>query len=113
VLARYPFIANGLHRIAGADFLHLNVHPRHLAIHRLMNVEATVITEVMRALRQRGVLALPMHDGLIVPLSAAEQARDLLLDAGERIAKVTLRLTIDRGGADCVPAREEVGALAG
>jgi hypothetical protein len=66
--------------------------------------EATIITTIMRALRQSGVLALPMHDGLIVPVSAAIVAQDLMRDAGERIAKVRLRLTVDRAAQRPEPA---------
>ncbi len=103
VLARYPFFRHKLLDIALAQMIE-GIHPSKLAIHRCEWLESAVITEVMRTLRADGVLALPMHDGIIVPVSAAERAKALLLDAGERIAKVQLRVTVD--------VAPEVGATA-
>jgi hypothetical protein len=108
ILERYAFLRNGLWRIA-ADFGHLDVHPAKLAIHRLTATEAAIITDVMHQLRQHHVLALPMHDGIIVPASAAAIAHDLLLDAGRRIGKVDLRLTVD-GPAVQAAATSEAAA---
>jgi hypothetical protein len=42
-----------------------------------------------------GILSLPMHDGLIVPVSALEAAKTAILAAGEAIAGVRLRITVD------------------
>jgi hypothetical protein len=39
----------------------------------LMGLEAAALTLAMRGLRGRGVLALPVHDALIVPVSAAAE----------------------------------------
>jgi hypothetical protein len=47
-----------------------------------------------------------IHDGIIVPASAADQTKALLLDAGDRIAEVRLRVTVD-----VAPHRELADAM--
>lgn len=50
--------------------------PAHrLVPHYLAAREAEAMTLAMRSLRQHGILALPVHDSLIVPASAEAQAR--------------------------------------
>jgi len=93
VQARYPFLAEPWR--AAEAFRHI-ADPRRVLIHRLMGVESDVILETVQALRAEGVLGLPMHDGLIVPASAEAMTCDLLRAAGERVAGVGLRLTVDR-----------------
>jgi hypothetical protein len=68
--------------------------------HRLMFVEARIISRVMQELREEGILSLPMHDGLIVPRSAVPFARNALLRVGRRIGKVGLRLKVSRHGQE-------------
>ncbi|MDO9713452.1 hypothetical protein [Paracraurococcus lichenis] len=92
-IARYPFLATVAE--VAAEFSHIALANRVLP-HLLMGIEAEVIMEVVQALRFKTVLALPMHDGLIVPASIEVEARRLLIEAGERIAGVTLRLDVDR-----------------
>jgi hypothetical protein len=99
-LARYPFLADAwrvaedfLHRVA--ESLH-HAHPRRVLIHMLMGVESDVILDALQALRAEGVLGLPMHDGIIVPVSAEARACELLRLAAEREVGVELRLKVDR-----------------
>jgi hypothetical protein len=57
--------------------------------------------EYLRA--ARGVLALPMHDGLLVPLSGARHVGGGLDGAFATLAKVRVRWTIkgpDAAGSD-------------
>jgi hypothetical protein len=75
------------------------ITPKRLLPHRLMGIEASVITRAMRELRERlGVLSLPVHDGLIVPVGAAEVVRGMLVEAFRREAGVTVEVTIDEPG---------------
>jgi hypothetical protein len=79
VMARYPFLRTPCMALPpqtdGAD-------PKLVLHHRMTNVEATILGEVMRRLRQRETLSLPMHDGLIVPQSAVPLAQEALWTAG-------------------------------
>jgi hypothetical protein len=60
-----------------------------------MAIEAQALTGAMDYLRAaRGVLALPMHDGLIVPLSGAGHVGGGLDGAFATLAKVRVRWTI-------------------
>jgi hypothetical protein len=60
VCERYPFLR----------LMHIGT-PERLLTHRLMAIEAQALTGAMGYLKGRGVMALPMHDGLIVPGSGA------------------------------------------
>jgi len=60
---------------------------RRVLPHYLMGVEAVAMTDAMRVLREgSGVLALPVHDSLVVPAGAVQAARDALRGAFERAA---------------------------
>ncbi len=69
----YPFLSAPAAAVltqAGLDALsHLGA-PQRLLTHRLMAIEATAISDAIVALRSKGVLALPIHDSLLVPLAA-------------------------------------------
>ncbi|WP_431285465.1 hypothetical protein ACQW02_11945 [Humitalea sp. 24SJ18S-53] len=70
---------------------------RLLVLH-LMWLEAEARTDAMRELREaHGVLALPVHDSLIVPRSAEAIARSVMVDAFERLARFTPVLAVKRG----------------
>ena len=60
-----------------------------------MGLESDIVLQAIEALRAEAVLALPMHDGLIVPASAEARACELLRAAGERVAGVELRLKVE------------------
>jgi hypothetical protein len=61
-----------------------------------MGIEASAITRAMRELRERlGLLSLPVHDSLIVPVRAAEVVRGVLVEAFRREAGVTVQVTVD------------------
>jgi hypothetical protein len=77
ILARYPFLSD-LVWCLPRDLRTISPKPSEVVPHFLMGVEASALTNSMRALREQGVLALPMHDGLIVPRAAQEAARKTL-----------------------------------
>lgn len=82
ICGRYPFLRNPAEAVAEAAGLNRLAHigpPARLLTHRLMAIEAKALTAAMGALRARGVLALPMHDGLIVPRSSAGMAEGYLV----------------------------------
>ena len=91
VLARHPFLAKPwrvAESLAGLG------DPRRLLPHHLMGVEARALTDAMTALRGQGMLALPMHDGLIVPASAQGAAREALAAGYLRAAGVRVAVTV-------------------
>jgi hypothetical protein len=95
---RYPFMRKPADAVcvqAGLDKLTHIAKPAKLLTHRLMAIEAEVIGGAMRYLRTDGVLALPIHDSLIVPRSGVGHAKDGLIGAFATLAKVRVRLTVD------------------
>jgi hypothetical protein len=93
VVACYPMLAEPWRLAVG--FSHL-APPQRAVIHLLMGIEGDVVMDALVALQAQRILCLPMHDGLIVPASAETMACGLLVDAGERIAGLVLRLDVDR-----------------
>jgi hypothetical protein len=53
-----------------------------------MAIEAAALTGAMSVLRSRGILALPMHDGLLVPVTGAGYVGGALDSAYSYFAKV-------------------------
>jgi hypothetical protein len=95
---RYPFMtkpAVAVVRAAGLDRDAQLGKPQKLLIHRLMGIEADALTDAMKALMfgagSSQTLALPMHDGLIVPSSQADATSKCLVDAFQRFASVAVR----------------------
>ena len=75
--------------------------PASLLTHRLMAIEAAALTGAMSVLRSRGILALPMHDGLLVPASGTGHVGSALVSSYSCFAKVrvTWKVTPARGTA--------------
>ena len=80
--------AAGLHHLAALST------PRTLLTHRLMNIEAEAITLAMQTLRGQGVLAMPVHDSLIVPRDAEPVAMQALQDGFQRAAGIVPRVKV-------------------
>jgi hypothetical protein len=80
ILARYPFLSD-LAWCVPDDLRHACLGATSLPSFFLMGVEAEALTVAKRTLREQGVLALSMHDGLIVATDSQEAAR-ASLEAG-------------------------------
>jgi hypothetical protein len=81
---------------------------RALVTHRLMSVEAEALTAAMMSLAERGILALPMHDGLIVKGSAIDAAREAMAGAFQSVAVVQPPLSVEgpaQGGCTASKSR--------
>jgi hypothetical protein len=107
VCERYPFLrrpAQAVAEAAGLSGLSHIGRPGTLLTHRLMAIEAAALTEAMMVLRSRGILALPMHDGLLVPVSGKGHVGSALDSAYSCFAKVRIRwkVTPAPGVAPCV-----------
>ena len=92
VLGRYPFLSEPADAIRTNEAL---PQRRKLLPLRLMFIEASIISQTMEDLAAQGILALPMHDGLIVAASAEEAAHEAIMRAGKELAGVNLRLKAD------------------
>ncbi len=99
VCGRYPFLRQPARTVANAAGLDRLGHlgkPEKLLTHRLMAIEAEALTGAMRYLRTvRGVLSLPLHDGLLVPLSGAGHVGAALESAFSRFAGVRVRWRVE------------------
>ena len=62
--------------------------------HRLMNTESRILIEALRLLAKQGVVALPLHDCVMVKMSKAPTAGEAMLDAAESITGHRLPVTI-------------------
>lgn len=95
---RYPFLAQPAQAVSAAAGLDRLKHigpPEKLLTHRLMAIEASALTGAMGYLRGRGVLALPVHDSLIVPRSATRLVGGALDGAFNYFAKVRIKWTLE------------------
>lgn len=98
---RYAFLMGPAEAVVGPAGLHEflgSATPDVLLPHRLMAIEAQGITLAMQHLRSRGILAMPVHDSLIVPASAAD-ATTRALHAAFATLKITVRTKLSGGGA--------------
>jgi hypothetical protein len=69
--------------------------PAERLTHRLMTMVARALTGAITILwRTSSVLALPIHDGLLVRSSSAEETQRHLCDAYEWTAGVRIRCTV-------------------
>ena len=75
VLAHHPGLVDPSLVVPADLAKRLEVPIRRLVNPYLTAIEADAITRAMCALRQIGVLSLPVHDSLIVPVSAEQDAR--------------------------------------
>ena len=51
--------------------------------HRLMNTESRILIEALRLLAKQGIVALPLHDCVMVKMSKAPSAGEAMLNAAE------------------------------
>ena len=94
VLERHPMLA-GLPGRFGFLRNRYGVDLRRVLSLYLMGREASVITAAMLSLKAQGVLALPVHDSLVVPHRAVEAANHALTAAFREQLRVMpgLRMT--------------------
>jgi hypothetical protein len=92
VIARFPFLAEPWRAVVTLAPMG---HPRAILTHRLMAIEAAALTSAMRELREAGILALPVHDALLVPVSAVAPARDALTKSYQDHAGITPVVTVN------------------
>lgn len=60
----------------------------------LMHFESCIIVEVLRTLISQGIVALPMHDGMMVPTSAVYVAETAMLQIAERYCGIHIPVAI-------------------
>jgi hypothetical protein len=65
---------------------------KRLFVHRLMAIEASALSYAMLQLVEKGILALPVHDELIVRSDAAALGREALAKAFRTVAKIDPRI---------------------
>jgi len=98
VIAKYPFLAAPAKAVAvaaGLDRLNHLAKPERLLTHRLMALEAAGLTAAMHFLRvDRAMLALPVHDSLIVPVRAVRVTREALAQAFSAQAGLSVRTRV-------------------
>jgi hypothetical protein len=97
MIARYPFLRDPARVVAESAKLtslaSVGRLPK-LLTHRLMHIEAEALTRAMETMRARGILALPLHDSLIVPRSGAPYVADALVSAFREFARVQVRVKL-------------------
>jgi len=98
MVAAYPFLEDLL-QVVPADLREQEGDDTDLVPLYLQAIEAAALTDAIAYVRSKGVLALPTHDGLIVPKSAAQWAVEGLTKGYETWAKITPRTDVEEGGA--------------
>jgi hypothetical protein len=94
ILRRHPILADLPGRCASLAFQFRVARPQDVFALFLMGLEARAMTVAMMDLKERGVLALPVHDSLIVPQGAVEMAKAALTTAFQRQLDITPRLKV-------------------
>jgi hypothetical protein len=79
LLARHPALAGAFGRALG---------------YRLMFNESTILLAVLDELMRRSIVALPLHDGLMVARSRASEAKGIMEGIGERLAGCRMPVVI-------------------
>jgi hypothetical protein len=92
MLVRHPCLADPAAVVPVELAARLGVPPAELVGHYLAAKEAEAMTEAMRELRRIGVLALPVHDSLIVPASAHAEALRSIVEGFRRVCGVAPRV---------------------
>jgi hypothetical protein len=88
MVAAYPFL-DDLLQVVPADLREEEGDDTDLVPLHLQAIEASALTDAITYVRSQGILALPTHDGLIVPQSAVAVAREGLEMGYQRWAKIT------------------------
>ncbi|AGB43210.1 hypothetical protein Mesau_00724 [Mesorhizobium australicum WSM2073] len=67
--------------------------------HDVQFIESQIMVEVLRIMKARGITALPIHDAVMVPASAAATAREVMLSVFRRMTGVEGIVTQSGGEA--------------
>lgn len=95
MLAQYPFLANLAALVPPADLAGLPDDKHGWAAGQwLVQREASIIARAMMALSGAGVIVLPVHDSLVVPVSEVLKAREALEAAFVALAGIVPRLEV-------------------
>jgi hypothetical protein len=94
MVATYPFLTDLLQVVPG-DLRQAYPDEAALVSLYLQGVEAAALSFAIAYARSHGVLALPMHDGLIVPASAAWIADRGLKEGFQAAARITPRTDVE------------------
>lgn len=63
----------------------------------LMHMESTILLACLKRMREAGLIGLPLHDAVLVPMSRGEEAKLIMEEKGERIAGVRLPVGLKVG----------------
>jgi hypothetical protein len=88
MIEKHPFLSNPSVVVPEELAAALGVTRDELLSHYLMGVEAQAMTLAMRDLREAGILALPVHDSLIVPKAAEGLARKAIAERFTQVCGV-------------------------
>lgn len=103
-LARFPAETKALfHRNDKIAHVTSSIEERHPAIadlfyqghgHEIQFVESQVLISVLLRLKKQGIVALPIHDAIMVPSSKAELATHIMLEAFSAIGGVKASVSV-------------------
>ncbi|MER9353606.1 hypothetical protein NKI61_09910 [Mesorhizobium sp. M0514] len=78
--AKHPMIRNCFHRGLGHD---------------AQFIESQIMVGVLLTLKDQGIMALPIHDAVMVPAYAVSTAKEIMLDTFHRYAHVEGTVTVE------------------
>ncbi|MDT3382483.1 hypothetical protein RNI52_34475 [Labrys neptuniae] len=79
LLSRHPVLRGSLGNARGLSFMH---------------TESQIMVTVLTVLQGMGITALPLHDAVIVPVSAAQEARAVMMAVAEEITSFALPVAL-------------------
>ncbi|WP_426960267.1 hypothetical protein [Muricoccus radiodurans] len=85
VLRQHPYLRDPTWILPDGLAEKVGAPPEHLVAHHVAALEAEAITLAMRSLREEGILALPVHDSLIVPREAEALTRRAMARGYEQV----------------------------
>jgi len=65
--------------------------------HDAQFIESQILIEVIKTLKTDGIVALPIHDAVMVPASRVDRSREVMLDVFNRLSGVEGLVTEQRG----------------
>jgi hypothetical protein len=65
--------------------------------HKAQFIESEIMIDVLLKLKDKGIIALPIHDAIIVGSSHEIEATDVMLDSFQCLAGIEGRVSVERG----------------